>query len=173
MFPYGIIERHGGNIEAVSAVDKGTTFKIELPVIETAHKSTDEIAKSDYPPSHSLNVLVVDDEECVRSTLADMIELCGHRSTQVAGGKQALEVLENEIFDFVFTDLSMPEIDGNELAREIRRRPPETRIILLTDYGANLSESPAAPTDVIDELIAKPFDYQRIADLLSQADLLS
>ncbi|MCA1849895.1 MAG: PAS domain S-box protein, partial [Acidobacteria bacterium] len=85
---YGIIERHGGQFNVESEEGRGTTFEISLPATDlTTGSEKQPLAPRDAP---SMSVLVVDDEEFVRETLADMLKLLGHRVGVVDGGREAL-----------------------------------------------------------------------------------
>jgi PAS domain S-box-containing protein len=164
---YGIVERHGGHISASSAPGCGTTFTIDLPHVEAeerAHKH--EPARDAVTSGRTLSVLVVDDEEVVRWTLAEMVEALGHNVRTADGGRAALEALESDEFDVVFTDLSMPEMDGWEVAREVRRRSPLTRIAVVTGYGRDAARTQGdAPADTV---IGKPFDFTQVEEVLTQ-----
>ena len=164
---YGIIERHEGRISVESEVGQGAVFKIELPAVDK------EVAEESQPlPSTeaaSLRVLVIDDEMFVRDTLADMLSMLGHSVKAVDGGRHALHALAAEEFDLVFTDLSMPEMDGWEVAREIRRRHgSELNVILVTGHGAG---TPIAPNDkhLVNGIIGKPFDFDQVTEIIAQA----
>ncbi|MDT4953528.1 MAG: hypothetical protein QOJ02_1666, partial [Acidobacteriota bacterium] len=163
---YGIIERHEGQINVESEAGRGTTFEIDLPAAERiAVSESKPEAAIDAP---SISVLVIDDEEFVRETLADMLEMLGHRVTAVDGGRVGLEKLATGDFDLVFTDLSMPEMDGFEVAREIRRRyGAEMNVILVTGHGAG---TPIAPGDehLIKGIIGKPFDFDQVSEMIAQ-----
>jgi CheY-like chemotaxis protein len=78
----------------------------------------------------------VDDEQFVRETLAEMLVDLDHKVVTVDGGRQAIEKVSSDDFDLVFTDLAMPEMDGWETARAIRKRRPELPVVLVTGYGA-------------------------------------
>lgn len=80
-------------------------------------------------------VLVVDDEEGIRSFVAESLERDGHAVKQVADGQSALDALACASFDLLLTDLKMPGIDGMELVRRARARWPECEIIVLTAHG--------------------------------------
>jgi CheY-like chemotaxis protein len=167
---YGIIERHGGHIFASSLRGRGTTFTIDLPSLEpTPQETTGRATKSKVEAARvaTLSVLVVDDEEHVRGTLAEMIEVLGHRVVSADGGRAALEaVAAGGEFDLVFTDLSMPGMDGWEVAREVRRRSPRTRIAVVTGYGKDASRTQGdAPADIV---IGKPFDFAQVEEVLTQ-----
>jgi CheY-like chemotaxis protein len=92
--------------------------------------------------SASLSVLVIDDETFVRETLGEMLEVLSHKVVRAESGHEALQILAAQSFDLIFTDLSMPEMDGWEVAREIRRRRLETPIVLVTGYGKALRRPP-------------------------------
>jgi CheY-like chemotaxis protein len=112
-------------------------------------------------------VLVVDDEEAVRETLAEMLVSLGHRATVVEGGAEALALLEDARFDLVFTDLSMPEMDGIEVAREIRRRRAGLPVVIVTGYGKDALRSHGAG-DAAAAVIGKPFDFEQVEEVLAR-----
>ena len=111
----------------------------------------------------------MDDEPFVRETLAEMVETLGHAAALAGGGRAALRMLEQRPFDLVFTDLSMPEMDGWELAREIRRRWPALRVCIVTGYG----KEAAAPDDRNASgesfaVIGKPFNFDQVEETLAR-----
>jgi PAS domain S-box-containing protein len=164
---YGIIERHAGRISVESEAGQGAVFKIELPA--AAADLAREIKPSALTEAASLRVMVIDDEDFVRDTLTDMLLVLGHTVEAFASGREALQSLAAEDFDLVFTDLSMPGMDGWEVAREIRRRfGAELGIILVTGHGAG---TPIAPNDkhLVNGIIGKPFDFDQVAEMIAQA----
>jgi two-component system response regulator FlrC len=80
-------------------------------------------------------VLVVDDEEGIRSFVAESLERDAHEVKQVANGEAALRALESEAFDVLLTDLKMPGIDGMEVVRRTRASWPECEVIVFTAHG--------------------------------------
>ncbi|HWS54504.1 MAG TPA: response regulator, partial [Pyrinomonadaceae bacterium] len=116
----------------------------------------------------ALSDLVVDDEEAVRMTLSEMVTALGHRVTQADGGPAALRAVEGGEFDLVFSDLSMPEMDGWEVAREIRRRRPGARVVIVTGYGKEAARAGGEAAAAADAVIGKPFDFRQIEEMLAR-----
>jgi PAS domain S-box-containing protein len=162
---YGIIERHGGTITVYSETDRGTNFTIDLPAAphDVAGETT---AGSNVETIASLSVLVVDDEHFVRSTLAEIVSELGHTVMQAESGAAACELLEREQFAIVFTDLSMPDMDGWEVARRVRLIQPTARTVLVTGYGSTVAP-PDGEEDIITAILSKPFDFARVAELFT------
>lgn len=161
---YGIIERHGGQIELASEVGRGSVFTITLPLAKGAHAAATE---RDEQPTRGICALVIDDEEAVRDTLAEMLTEMGHTAVKVSSGPEGLRWLERASFDAVFTDLSMPEMDGWAVARHVRARWPEIKTLLVTGYGASL-EPNGEWTELVDAVISKPFSFDEIAATLAR-----
>src|SRR5947209_13917192 len=80
-------------------------------------------------------VLVADDEEGLRSFVAEALELDGHEVVTAADGDEAAICLDRRAFDVVVTDLKMPGRDGLALLAKVRADQPETQVILLTAHG--------------------------------------
>ena len=104
-------------------------------------------------------MLVVDDEDFVRETLADMLMALEHKVVAVSSGQEALSVLDRESFDLVFTDLSMREMDGWEVAR--------ASIVLVTGYGAGTA-LPPGEEDLINGIIGKPFEFSQVIETIAR-----
>jgi PAS domain S-box-containing protein len=162
---YGIIERHQGMITVDSKLGKGTTFYIDLPVAAPEELPSGP-GRTDAQTA-PLSVLVIDDEEFVRETLADMLTDLDHRVVAVQGGREALEKVSTQDFDLVFTDLAMPEMDGWETARAIRKRRPELPVVLVTGYGAT-AHPPSGELDLVAGIIGKPFDFEQVSGTIAR-----
>ncbi len=85
-------------------------------------------------------ILVVDDEEIIRSAFKKELELAGHEVKTASGGEEAVETARKENFDIVYTDLIMPQMNGIEVSEEINRISPATRIMLITGYPSEAYE---------------------------------
>ncbi|MCA1606550.1 MAG: response regulator, partial [Acidobacteria bacterium] len=161
---YSIIERHEGSISVSSELGTGTVFTIDLPgaTVEPEPGAT-AVAATDVP---SLSILVVDDEAAVRETLAEMLGAMGHRVRLAESGQNALQTMSGTDFDLVFTDLAMPEMDGWETTREIRKRWPEMNVVLVTGYGTG-TIPPAGEDSLVNGIIGKPFDFSQISETIT------
>ncbi len=161
---YSIIERHSGSISVVSKPGAGTNFTIDLPSV-AAETSSDDLS-TELNDALSLKILVVDDEAPVRETLAEMLVAVNHQVELAGSGHEAVEKLQRGGFDFVFTDLAMPEMDGWETARVIRKHWPGLKIVLVTGYGPTTTPPPGEE-DLVDAIIGKPFDFTQVGSTLT------
>jgi Signal transduction histidine kinase len=161
---YSIIERHEGTIVVTSQPGSGTTFVIDLPAAVPESPVAEIADKSNATPR--LKILVVDDEQPVRETLAEMLVAVEHRVELAESGYEAIEKLNAGDFDLVFTDLAMPEMDGWETARAIRKRWPDMRIVMVTGYGST-TPPPEGEEHLVDGIIGKPFDFAQVGSMLT------
>ena len=161
---YSIMERHEGSISVVSQPGNGTTFTIDLPAA-VPETSLADVSPVDEEILH-LRILVVDDEEPVRETLAEMLLATNHSVELAGSGQEAMEKLRAGSFDFVFTDLAMPEMDGWETARAIRKEWPNMLVILVTGYGPT-TVPPVGEEKLVDAIIGKPFDFAQVTSTLN------
>jgi CheY-like chemotaxis protein len=109
-------------------------------------------------------VLVVDDEPAVRDLMHALVRHIGHHVETAESGPEALEKLATAEFDLVFTDLVMPGMKGDALAREIKQRKPELPIVLLTGH------KPPQVSDDFSLVLGKPFtrdDLRRVIAALT------
>jgi PAS domain S-box-containing protein len=161
---YSIIERHSGSISVISEPGSGTNFTIDLPEVVAEMSATDVPAAISEAPS--LRILVVDDERPVRETLAEMLVAVHHKVELAGSGQEAVQKMREGGFDFVFTDLAMPEMDGWETARIIRKDWPAVRIVLVTGYGPTTTP-PAGEEGLVDAIIGKPFDFAQVGSTIN------
>jgi len=115
----------------------------------------------------SMTVLVIDDDDRVRTLLRDILLLAGHRAVEASDGRSGIRYLEEGGFDIVLTDLGMPGTNGWEVAKCVKQRTPETPVILITGWGLELDETKIRELGV-DFVISKPFQIQDIISAVNR-----
>lgn len=123
-----IICRHEGSLEVESELGHGASFVIRLATARQsapAQSSESSVQPVTSAAQAAVRVLVVDDESYVRELLRDILDSLGHQVVEADDGFKALELFDSQVFDAVFTDISMPGMSGWELARLIRERNSE------------------------------------------------
>ena len=162
-----MVEEHEGTITADSEVGRGTTFRIELPVVSGPSVPLTAAEHEPLPPIAGKAILVVDDEPDLAATLAEALERDGHHVEIAAHGAMALKMLGQRAYDLILSDTKMPVLDGEGFYTEIERRFPRLRrrIVFLT--GDILSrekreflERTGAPH------ILKPFDLSEVREVV-------
>jgi CheY-like chemotaxis protein len=176
---FGIIRRHGGNIEVESHYGKGTEFRITLPIAKLAEKSVrqvEEVESVAPTVSHAalpvqsqerprMRMVVVDDEDFVRELIGEILE-GEHCDVYLAeSGSAALLAFSEIEFDAVFTDVGMPGMSGWELAREIRQIDMKIPIAVITGWGEAVGSHEQREAGV-NWVVAKPFTADRIVELV-------
>jgi signal transduction histidine kinase/CheY-like chemotaxis protein len=181
---FGIIRRHGGNIQVESQYGHGTDFCITLPLAKIADKSVKEV-KAAAPPSltdtpstclpplerSQMRMLVVDDEDFIRDLLREIIEGEQCDVCVAETGSEALSLFKEMEFDGVFTDVGMPGMSGWELAREIRLVNKRIPIAVITGWGEAVGSNEQRAAGV-NWVVAKPFTADRVAELVHEIDRL-
>ncbi len=166
---YGIVKQTGGYIYPDSEEGKGTVFRIYLPrhVVEEDDSPVEEKVKKPEKPKDLTGsgcVLLVEDEEAVRSFAARALTARGYTVLEAGSGVEALEVMEenNGHVDLVVSDVVMPEMDGPTLLTELRKTNPDMKIIFISGYAEeafnkNLNE------DEKFAFLPKPFSLKQLA----------
>jgi CheY-like chemotaxis protein len=115
----------------------------------------------------SFTILVIDDDDRVRTLLRDILVFGGHQVIEASDGILGMKYLEEGKFDMVLTDLGMPVMNGWEVAKWVKRKTPQTPVGLITGWGIDLEEEKIKESGV-DLIIGKPFQVSEILDAVKQ-----
>ncbi|GAB4374816.1 MAG: hypothetical protein Kow0042_19720 [Calditrichia bacterium] len=136
---YGIVKQSGGNIWVYSEPGKGTTFKVYLPLIEKPAKPATKKAEAARAVGDGEHILVVEDEESLRTLLNALLTQLGYVVTLAANGGEALLLVEEKGIkpDLLLTDVVMPNMNGKELVNRLKKCCPELKVIYMSGYTDN------------------------------------
>ncbi|WP_243656762.1 hybrid sensor histidine kinase/response regulator [Paucimonas lemoignei] len=165
-----LVELHGGTVSASSpGLGKGCTFQVCLQTIAPPSPADEDRKPASQLDQHA-RIMVVDDNIDAAQAIAEMLKLNGHTVQAVHDSHVALEMIQDFAPELMFVDIGLPEMDGYELARTIRRRYASQRIklVALTGYGQSADKSRASNAG-FDRHLTKPAELN---DLLSAVDLL-
>ncbi|MFQ4136559.1 response regulator [Nodosilinea sp. PGN35] len=133
---HGIVKQSGGHIAVESAVGRGTTFQIYLPLVAAAVPEVPAPARSRTFPQGCETILVVEDEAAVRALEVTVLQRCGYRVLEAANGKDALRLAEQESgpIHLLVSDVVMPHLGGRSLAEQLVRDRPHCNVLFLSGY---------------------------------------
>ena len=139
---YSIINKHGGHIGVASEVGKGTTFTLHLPASNSPRRAeTKQVATECLPPDRPAKILVMDDEEEIRTLVATMLARCGFSVAAAPDGQTAVEMYKKamearEPFDVVIMDLAIPDgMGGKEAIKELLAIDHQVSAIISSGYA--------------------------------------
>ncbi|MEM9555575.1 MAG: PAS domain S-box protein [Acidobacteriota bacterium] len=159
---YGIVSQSGGVIDVESRPNHGSLFSVWLPHVEGTPEAVRPEAAKQPSRGGSETILLVEDDEMLRGLLVEVLATSGYHVLSAAQPDEAEAIAESQDVDLLITDLVMPGISGDELARRLRRRTPQLRVLRMSGY-TDLEIEPDAGTD--DAFLFKPFSTH---DLLAQ-----
>jgi len=160
---YGIVVQSAGYIWVDSEPERGTAFKICFPraELEDAETVAEPVVASTGRGSES--ILLVEDEDAVRSVAARVLLNQGYTVIQARNGLEALTLLEElgETVDLVLTDVVMPDMGGLALAEQLRARRPELKLIYMSGYAKGDKLEPGT-AEFGDFFLQKPFSAENL-----------
>lgn len=158
---YGIVKQSGGYIWMESEIGRGTTFLLCFPPVLDEIKP-DEATNIDYTlHSGAETILLVEDEDMVRSLTRQLLEECGYRVIEAGSGKEALEICEQGDcrIDLLMTDVVMPGMSGRELAEKLTTILPGLKVLYTSGY-TNDAIIKHGITESGQNFIQKPFTFE-------------
>ena len=132
---YGIVKQSGGHIGVYSEPGRGTTFKIYLPRVEASVEAV-TAGRAGGRPGGSETVLLVEDDEMVRTLTCEILEARGYTVLEARHGADALDLAAryHGPIDLLVTDVVMPEMGGRELARRLGAERPRMKVLYMSGY---------------------------------------
>jgi signal transduction histidine kinase len=158
-----LVELHGGTVSASSdGQTHGACFEVKLPVAESPATARTQTKPETGPHERRLRAVVCDDAPDLRELVADLLRMKGHEVTVVEDGPAAIRVITLEKPDVALIDIGLPDMDGYEVARQLRRVMKEhVRLIAMTGYGQAADRATALQAG-FDAHIVKPASADKI-----------
>ncbi len=160
---YGVVKNHAGTISVETSPGMGTAFTVTFPAANPAVSVMQAVRPA--PASGKGTILIVDDEDYIRSILQTMLEKLGYSVISAANGKEALEVYtrHQETIDLVILDLIMPVMNGKDAFDGLRQINEKVKVLIAS--GHTTAGDPGFPLQQgLHGFIQKPFSINSIAD---------
>ncbi len=138
---YGIIKEHNGDIKVYSELGNGTSVNVYLPIVEPFRESSADHTNETYPTGDE-KILIVDDEPSIAKLGQRMLERLGYDVTVLNSSLAALETIKKnpEAFDLIITDMTMPELTGDKLAKEVLSLNSFMPIVICTGFSERIDQ---------------------------------
>jgi len=164
-----LVTMHGGRVEALSTVGQGSEFIVRLPVMSSPGDPTPAPAADVERATHSLKVLVVDDNVDAAKGIARLLQAYGHETRVAHEGAAAMQAALEFVPDVVLLDIGLPVINGFQVAKWIRQELTLQNVVLvaLTGYGQE-SDRQRTQDAGFDHHLVKPADFKAVQRILAE-----
>ena len=164
-----LVELHGGTVRADSPGEgQGSEFVVRLPIAAPPATYVRPIPRLLAHEGRGRSILIVDDNPDIRTTLADQLELLGHRVEVAGSGPEGIAQVRRGHPDLALIDINLPGLDGYDVARALRDDPTiATRLVAMTGYGQPEDRRRALEAGFVAHLV-KPIDLDELFRLLSK-----
>jgi CheY-like chemotaxis protein len=166
---YGIVKNHDGAVVVQSTPGQGTTFNIYLPLAGRSVRISDT-QKLESIPHGSGRILVVDDEETVRTIVSEMLTILGYQVACACDGREAVEHYREHAdeTDLVLLDMTMPVVDGLQCFKELKEFDPNVKAVIATGHALDGVAQETMDAGAL-RFIHKPFMMAELAETLTKA----
>jgi PAS domain S-box-containing protein len=166
---YGFMKQSGGHINIYSEVGVGTTIRLYLPGSNADAQAAGEGTTPAASRGQGQIVLAVEDNPGLRRVVVRQLSELGYRVVEAENGKVAIEVLEHQQIDLLFTDVVLPEgVSGYDLAHEVATRWPAVKIVLTSGFPETRLLDEGAQPNVV-KVLSKPYRRDDIARVMQEA----
>lgn len=165
---HGIIKSHEGHISVTSEVGKGSVFTVYIPVCSAPESEQPETGDRNLAGSES--ILFVDDEVSIGTIFQKRLERLGYTVTSFSNPEEAFEIFRQDLdrFDLVITDMTMPQMTGDQLSRSILKIKPEMPIILCTGFSQKVPQEMVQDIG-IKGMLLKPVSLTELCQMIRRA----
>ncbi|MGA2099380.1 MAG: PAS domain S-box protein [Candidatus Acidiferrum sp.] len=167
---YGVVKQSGGYIEVRSEPGEGASFIIYFPIVQEVPTETKLAVSQGRSTGGNETILLVEDEESLRTLTRNLLELSGYTVLEAQTGYQALEIATNhlETIRLLLTDVVMPGINGRDLAKRLLCEKPKLKIIYMSGYtGSAVGDNNILGKDAI--FLQKPFSRENLSQKVREA----
>ncbi|MBI2438531.1 MAG: response regulator [Lentisphaerae bacterium] len=164
---YGIVKQFGGDITVYSEVGRGTTFKVFFPEsAEAAEPGAPARPKAALLRGHE-TILAVDDDANIVTMIRKVLTELGYHVIATTSPREALALSDGhaKAIDMVLTDVIMPDLNGNELVRLLRRKRPALKTLYMSGYASQAAAQISA-LDVNTAFLPKPFGPESLTSCI-------
>jgi len=166
---FGFMKQSKGFILVESELGRGATFKLYFPMVTTEKKAEDFKGEPVGKMTTAAKLLVVDDEKSLLESTVKLLRRAGYEVISAENADQAMEILQHQSFDLLFTDVMMPgKLNGIDLVLQARKRDPNLKFVVGTGYSEDLLDDP----DLFwlrEGLILKPYKEADLLDKIGYA----